>query len=288
MGWGRSPRQPGPPLGLTCLSLRLRQLLLRGRDGFCSFAGHFWRKGEANRPGLAGAPDRPRGAHRAPVTRSSRSHPPVPCPPPGTDRSAKTAQPPGRYRTPQAQRAPGTARHGPTPGPPTGLPPRPAAALASPGGRDRDLGRLSCPPTPHPGASGPFAVRGAVPAGPPGPARRDHGPSGGLGRVASVALPPGPAAARERQAAPAAAPGPRGSGWRRMAATGLTVRGVGPKMAAERDRDPGSATSGKTSTSGAGAAARRPPRPSGRAPPFRAPSGGRGAGAAPGPPPRGR
>lgn len=62
-GRGRPPapaRYPPAAPGLTCLSLRLRQLLLGGRDGFCSFAGHFWGEGEPNRPGLAGAPDSPR------------------------------------------------------------------------------------------------------------------------------------------------------------------------------------------------------------------------------------
>lgn len=188
--------RPRAPPGLTCLCLRLRQLLLRGRDGFCGFAGHFYGNGESDRPGLAGAPH----SARAPTGSSL----PTPFGP--------RAPPTNREKLPrQAGR---TARAGPGRIPGAGSGPRP-------------------PPPPHRRYAGPPPP--PCPAGP-----RLHGwPQAG---------PPG------RPLVPLAASGAPSGGWRGMAAdggAGLTVRGAGSKMAAERDRE-GSATSGSTALPGQG------------------------------------
>lgn len=211
---------------------------------------------------------------------------------PGSPRSASATRPPRsrpqarRHRTPpgtDGQRAPlghpgGTgqaalsgprrrttarARLGPFRGSP-----RRAAGPGSRGGPHRGRGCSS--PSPWAPAAFP-ALPGAITAPAAASAR--------LPGAHPPALPPGPAAA------PAAAPCPRGGGWRRMAAAGLTVRGAGPKMAAERDRG-GTAARLPGTRALPGQGATPPPRcaPVRSAPPRRPRSAVPGAvGAAPGP-----
>lgn len=240
----------GPGPRLTCLGLWLGQLLLCGRDGFCSFARHFCiDKGEKKPHRTCGRPEKyPEGRLQTPVTGLTQW-----------------------YRVPGAQTSTGTEG-------------RPAAASAGkdsadPAGSRRSgshaaprLGAAAAyaaqPPPPGPATASAASARRAEPSPrgrpgilpssePPRPHRRPR-PL----RRRPPALPPGPAAL----------PTPRGRGWRRMAAATLTVREAEPKMAAERDQAAEGATSGKRTTSGGKEqrTSARPPRPAGCARAFRA------------------
>lgn len=230
----------GPEPRLTCLGLWLRQLLLCGRDGFCSFARHFCvNKGKKkNHTGLAAAPRSPRRAafrrrqwaltnataHRGlgdqPVPRAARLLPA----PVTTTRTQHRADGSGSHATPWLGPAVAYAALPPPPCPAAASAASPRRAEPSPRGRPGVA--LSELPWPH---RGPRPLRRCPPAFPP---------------------------------VPAALPAPRGGGWRRMAAATLTVREAEPKMAAERDQAAEGATSGKRITSGGEArrTSARPPR----------------------------
>lgn len=236
----------GPGPRLTCLGLWLGQLLLCGRDGFCSFARHFCvDKGEKKPHRTCGRPEKdPEGRLQTPATGLTQW-----------------------YRIPGAQTSTGTEG-------------RPAAASAGKDSADPAGSRRSgSHAAPRLGAAAAYAAQPP----PPGPAtasarRAEPSPRGrpGIALLGASPTPPTAPTAPPPSSAlppgPAALPTPRGRGWRRMAAATLTVREAEPKMAAERDQAAEGATSGKRTTSGGKEqrTSARPPRPAACARAFRA------------------